>query len=64
MCYHLDSCWTKGTNVTYIHYTIMLLLTYLFMKQSFNFENEQTVLDVKQSLQEKEGIQVDQIRYV
>ena len=32
-------------------------------KQQLNFENEQTVLEVKQALQEKEGIQVDQIRW-
>ena len=31
-------------------------------KQQLNFENESTVLEVKQALQEKEGIQVDQIR--
>ena len=31
-------------------------------QQSFNFVS--TVLDVKQALQEKEGIQVDQIRWV
>jgi hypothetical protein len=33
-------------------------------KQSYNFENESTVLSVKQALQEKEGIQVDQIRLI
>ena len=32
-------------------------------KQALNFEPENTVLEVKQALQEKEGIQVDQIRY-
>jgi hypothetical protein len=32
-------------------------------KQAFNFENDNTVSEVKQALQEKEGIQVDQIRY-
>jgi ubiquitin-like protein Nedd8 len=31
-------------------------------KQSLNFEEDNTVLEVKQALQEKEGIQVDQIR--
>lgn len=31
-------------------------------KQALNFEPENTVLEVKQALQEKEGIQVDQIR--
>ena len=33
-------------------------------KQAFNFEPEQQVLAVKQQLQEKEGIQVDQIRLI
>ena len=33
-------------------------------KQSFNFEDSDTILTVKQQLQEKEGIQVDQIRLI
>jgi len=33
-------------------------------KQAFNFEPENQVLVVKQALQEKEGIQVDQIRLI
>lgn len=33
-------------------------------KQTFNFEPDNTILHVKQSLQEKEGIQVDQIRLI
>jgi len=33
-------------------------------KQSFSFEPENQVLAVKQALQEKEGIQVDQIRLI
>ncbi|KAJ1418988.1 ubiquitin-related domain-containing protein [Ochromonadaceae sp. CCMP2298] len=33
-------------------------------KQQYNFETETTVLAVKQALQEKEGIQVDQIRLI
>jgi hypothetical protein len=33
-------------------------------KQGFNFEPENQVLAVKQALQEKEGIQVDQIRLI
>mmetsp|Transcript_14067 Transcript_14067/g.47505 ORF Transcript_14067/g.47505 Transcript_14067/m.47505 type:complete len:91 (-) Transcript_14067:193-465(-) len=33
-------------------------------KQAFNFEPSDQVLVVKQSLQEKEGIQVDQIRLI
>eukprot|EP00538_Stauroneis_constricta_P014058 CAMPEP_0119560280 /NCGR_PEP_ID=MMETSP1352-20130426/14482_1 /TAXON_ID=265584 /ORGANISM="Stauroneis constricta, Strain CCMP1120" /LENGTH=128 /DNA_ID=CAMNT_0007608229 /DNA_START=22 /DNA_END=409 /DNA_ORIENTATION=+ len=33
-------------------------------KQAFNFEPDNQVLAVKQALQEKEGIQVDQIRLI
>jgi hypothetical protein len=33
-------------------------------KSPFNFEASQTVLEVKQALQEKEGIQVEQIRLI
>lgn len=33
-------------------------------KQQFNFEPEAKVLQVKQALQEKEGIDVDQIRLI
>ncbi|CAI5746247.1 unnamed protein product [Peronospora destructor] len=33
-------------------------------KQTFNFESDNTILHVKQALQEKEGIQVDQIRLI
>ena len=33
-------------------------------KLPLNFESTQTILDVKNSLQEKEGIQVDQIRLI
>jgi ubiquitin-like protein Nedd8 len=33
-------------------------------KQTFSFEPEFQVLAVKQALQEKEGIQVDQIRLI
>lgn len=33
-------------------------------KQPFNFEPENQVLAVKQALQEKEGIQVEQIRLI
>lgn len=33
-------------------------------KQVFNFEDTDTVVDVKKQLQEKEGIQVDQIRLI
>uniref|UniRef100_K3WSN3 Ubiquitin-like domain-containing protein n=1 Tax=Globisporangium ultimum (strain ATCC 200006 / CBS 805.95 / DAOM BR144) TaxID=431595 RepID=K3WSN3_GLOUD len=34
------------------------------IKQTFNFEPDNTILHVKQALQEKEGIQVDQIRLI
>ena len=33
-------------------------------KQAFNFEPENQVLAIKQALQEKEGIQVEQIRLI
>jgi len=33
-------------------------------KQSFNFESENTILQIKTALQEKEGILVDQIRLI
>ncbi|CAM9455336.1 unnamed protein product, partial [Chrysoparadoxa australica] len=33
-------------------------------KQSFNFENDSTVRQVKDELEEKEGIKVDQIRLI
>ncbi|CAM9508819.1 unnamed protein product [Heterosigma akashiwo] len=33
-------------------------------KQAYNFEPDNQVLVVKQALQEKEGIQVDQIRLI
>ena len=33
-------------------------------KQALNFEGTDTVLQIKQALQEKEGIQVDQIRLI
>jgi len=33
-------------------------------KQSFNFEADNTILQIKTALQEKEGILVDQIRLI
>ena len=33
-------------------------------QQQFNFENSTKVLEIKHALQEKEGIQVDQIRLI
>ena len=33
-------------------------------KQAFNFDPSNTILQIKQQLEEKEGIQVDQIRLI
>ncbi len=33
-------------------------------KQSFNFESDNTILQIKQALQEKEGIEISQIRLI
>ena len=33
-------------------------------KQSFNFESDNTILQIKQALQEKEGIEITQIRLI
>ncbi|CAI2381231.1 unnamed protein product [Moneuplotes crassus] len=33
-------------------------------KQSFNFDEDNTILQVKQALQEKEGIMIEQIRLI
>ena len=52
------------------HLMLIFLLIQIFIKtltgrkQAFNFEPENEVLAVKQALQEKEGIQVDQIRLI
>eukprot|EP00935_MAST-01C_sp_MAST-1C-sp1_P000624 g624.t1 len=42
----------------------IMIKTLTGRKQSFNFEPTDTILMVKQALQEKEGIQVDQIRLI
>ncbi|KAJ1606933.1 putative ubiquitin-like protein [Cryptosporidium canis] len=42
----------------------ILVKTLTGKKQNFNFEPENTVLQVKQALQEKEGIDVKQIRLI
>lgn len=40
----------------------IIIRTLTGRKQEFSFEEESSVLDVKQSLQEKEGIEIAQIR--
>lgn len=45
-------------------YNQIFIKTLTGRKQAFNFEPENQVLAVKQALQEKEGIQVDQIRLI
>ena len=42
----------------------LLIKTLTGRKQSFNFEPDNTILQVKQALQEKEGIMIDQIRLI
>jgi hypothetical protein len=73
------SCFRQGSNGSRLflpnklhiihssHYfpsTQIFIKTLTGRKQAFNFEPENQVLAVKQSLQEKEGIQVDQIRLI
>jgi hypothetical protein len=48
----------------YTHTKKIFIKTLTGRKQAFNFEPENQVLAVKQALQEKEGIQVDQIRLI
>jgi hypothetical protein len=73
-----DSLHTSATTIINYHFEnpfvvysiISFLLQQIFIKtltgrkQAFNFEPENQVLAVKQALQEKEGIQVDQIRLI
>ena len=40
----------------------IIIRTFTGRKQEFSFEEESSVLDVKQALQEKEGIEIAQIR--
>ncbi len=42
----------------------LLIKTLTGRKQAFNFETDNTILQVKQALQEKEGIMIDQIRLI
>jgi hypothetical protein len=42
----------------------LLIKTLTGRKNSFDFEPDHQILAVKQALQEKEGIQVDQIRLI
>jgi len=42
----------------------LLIKTLTGRKQSFNFDAENTIMRVKQALQEKEGIMIDQIRLI
>jgi len=42
----------------------IIIKTLTGRKQPFNFNSEQKILEVKSALQEKEGIQVDQIRLI
>lgn len=42
----------------------IIIKTLTGRKQQLNFESDSTILSVKQALQEKEGIQVDQIRLI
>ena len=44
--------------------SMIFIKTLTGRKQAFNFEPENQVLAVKQALQEKEGIQVDQIKLI
>eukprot|EP00984_Skeletonema_dohrnii_P000401 scaffold135_cov160-Skeletonema_dohrnii-CCMP3373.AAC.8 len=52
--------------INILHHSIqqIFIKTLTGRKQAFNFEPENQVLAVKQALQEKEGIQVDQIRLI
>ncbi len=42
----------------------LIIKTLTGKKQSFNFEPENTILEVKNALQEREGIEVTQIRLI
>ena len=42
----------------------LLIKTLTGRKQSFNFDPDNTILQVKQALQEKEGITIEQIRLI
>ncbi len=42
----------------------LLIKTLTGRKQSYNFESDNTILQIKQALQEKEGIEIQQIRLI
>ena len=42
----------------------LMIKTLTGRKQSFNFDPENTIAQVKQALQEKEGIDIEQIRLI
>ena len=75
-CYYVQQSvdskqpWLDGSlmaELIKLHFAPFLIASPLFLtapQQAFNFEPENQVLQVKQSLQEKEGIQVDQIRLI
>ena len=42
----------------------LMIKTLTGRKQCFNFDPENTILQVKQALQEKEGIDIEQIRLI
>lgn len=52
------------TILTFRNIQQIFIKTLTGRKQAMNFEPENQVLAVKQALQEKEGIQVDQIRLI
>jgi ubiquitin-like protein Nedd8 len=49
---------------SFFSYTQIFIKTLTGRKQALNFEPDQHVLAIKQALQEKEGIQVDQIKLI
>ena len=48
----------------YLNLVISEIQTLTGRKQSFNFESDNTILQIKQALQEKEGIEITQIRLI
>ena len=48
----------------YLNLEIYEIQTLTGRKQSFNFESDNTILQIKQALQEKEGIEITQIRLI
>ncbi len=54
--------WIKKSFEDLITAMQIIIRTLTGRKQEFSFEEESSVLDVKQALQEKEGIEIAQIR--